>query len=60
VAEEVPYLFGNVAGILAGALALRPGPRVAAAVRTLVDRAEPDRRHAVRYFLEKPEGRLPA
>jgi hypothetical protein len=56
VVDDVPYLFGNVAGILAG----RPGPDAARAIRVLADRAEPDRRHAVRWFLDKAEGRLPA
>lgn len=59
VDESVPYLFGNVAGILAGALAVRPGLDAARAIRVLADRAEPDRRHAVRWFLDKAEGRLP-
>jgi hypothetical protein len=59
VDESVPYLFGNVAAILAGAVASRPGPDAARVIRVLVDRAEPGRRHAVRYFLDKAEGRLP-
>jgi hypothetical protein len=49
----MPYLCGSVAGILAGAHAVR-------AVRVLADRAAPDRRHAVRWFLDKAGGRLPA
>lgn len=55
VEETLPYLFGDIAGILAAALMSVPVRRgeAVAAMRVLADRAAPDRRHAVRYFLER-------
>lgn len=56
VDETLPYLFGDIAGILAAALVTGPVERRAeavAAMRVLADRVGADRRHAVRYFLER-------
>lgn len=56
VDETLPYLFGDIAGILAAALVTGPVERRAeavAAMRVLADRVGRDRRHAVRYFLER-------
>jgi hypothetical protein len=56
VDETLPYLFGDIAGILAAALMAGPVKRRAeavAAMRVLADRVGRDRRHAVRYFLER-------
>lgn len=54
VDETLPYLFGDIAGILAAALMTEPSRRDEAvgAMRVLADRAGSER-HAVRYFLER-------
>jgi hypothetical protein len=51
--ERIPFMFGNIAGILAGALSLLPVERLPEAIsvaRTLEDRAQPDGM-PVRHFL---------
>ena len=59
--ERIPFMFGNIAGILAGALSLLPAERLTEAVfvtRALEDRAQPDGapvRHFLRIMVDRDQ-----